>query len=590
MECDRCIENGQDVVSTPQAWACGVKRKFGDGGMRVGGPGGRSAGPGRVLAPGALLEDRAMLAGGVSASAHRRPEPRPSPRAPLPRVVSDSPFMNNMDEITYWIVTKRAPCLAGYNNPLRRVQPQCSRAPFHSVSPEEQGEPEKKKKKLVVLHDDSDTLDQINVHVEASPQLECEVISDESETLVSDVDFNIKKSSVQVKNKTTKTQKKSSRAALRKNNKVVTSTPKVTSNLRRSLRKLQSSVNNNSHLNSTLDIFDTPNGNDHPTVSKCQTGKFEENTKLINMSNKELNVNTCAVSVPRPNNGVINGQFDDLSDVSGFTANYIKSTKINSKTPRKVRSKQSRNLTKESRHSGHKEERSLIVSINKATGDPKTNIMNCSTDSSQNIINLVTVDKKSSTKKFDKSTSLLKFMESKKGQKLVNAKSESQNGVLNTSFQSTSTTGSRYPKRHKNNSSDVLMVEISEKTEPAKLSLDKRAAAKQSSRLESTDLVSRTRSGRSRHSKLTEPAVYVRSDFPEQESTVATVNVANAVPSEAKDSSKKKRPSSKCGVARKSVNKTGQSNKDSFREKSGFAACFSDSDDDKPLKPQKYLS
>ncbi|XP_061729650.1 uncharacterized protein LOC133534511 [Cydia pomonella] len=588
MECDRYIENGQDI-STPQAWACGVKRKFGDGGMRVGGPGGRSAGPGRVLAPGALLEGGAMLAGGVSASPRRRPEPRPCPRAPLPRVVSDSPFMNNMDEITYWIVTKRAPCLAGYNNPLRRVQPQCSRAPLHSASPEDQGEPEKKKKKLVVLHDDSDILDQTNVHVEAPPQPVCEVISDESETLVSDVDFNIKKTSVQMKNKKTKTQKKSSHAALHKKNKVVTSTPKVTSNLRRSLRKVQSSVNNNSHLNSTLDIFDTSNGNDHPTVSKCQTGKFEENTKLINMSHRELNVNTCAVSVPRPNNGVINGQFDDLSDVSGFTANYIKSTKINSKTPGKVRSKQSRNLAKESRHSGHKEERSLIVSINKATGDPKTNIMNCSTDSSQNIINLVTVDKKSRTKKLDKSTSLLKFMESKKGQKLVNTNSESRNGVLNTSFQSTSTTGSRYPKRHKNNSSDVLMVEISEKTEP-KLSSDKRTATNQSSRLESTELVSRTRSGRSRHSKLTEPTVYVRSDFPEQESTVATVNVANAVPDEAKDSSKTKRSSSKYGVARRSLNKTGQSNKDSFREKSGFAACFSDSDDDKPLKPQKYLS
>ncbi|XP_063530368.1 uncharacterized protein LOC134741498 [Cydia strobilella] len=587
MECDRYIENGQDVVSTPQAWACGVKRKFGDGGMRVGGPGGRYAGPGRVLAPGAL-EGGAMLACGVSASPRRRPEPRPSPRAPLPRVVSDSPFMNNMDEITYWIVTKRAPCLAGYNNPLRRVQPQCSRAPLHSASPEEQGEPEKKKTKLVVLHNDSDTLDQINVHVEAAPQLECEVISDESETLVSDVDFNIKKSSVQVKNKKTKIQKKSSCAALHKKNKVVTSTPKVTSNLRRSLRKVQSSVNNNSHLNSTPDIFHTSNGNDHSTVSKCQAGKFEENTKLINMSNKELNANTCAVSVPRPNNGITNGQFDDLSDVSGFTANYIKSTKINSKTPRKVRSKQNRNLARESRHSGHKEERSLIVSINKATGDPKTNIMNCSTDSSQNIINLVTVDKKSRTKKIDKSTSLLKFMESKKGQKLVNSKSESRNGVLNTSFQSISTTGSRYPKRHKNNSVDVLMIDISEKTEPSKLNSDKRTATNHSSRLQSTELVSRTRSGRS--SKLTEPTVYVRSDFPEQESTVATVNVANTVPDEAKDSSKKKRPSSKCGVARKTLNKTGQSNKDSFREKSGFAACFSDSDDDKPLKPQKYLS
>ncbi|XP_047987092.1 uncharacterized protein LOC125226950 [Leguminivora glycinivorella] len=589
MECDRYIENGQGIVSTPQAWACGVKRKFGDGGMRVGGPGGRSAGPGRVLAPGALLEGSAMLAGGISASPRRRPEPRPTPRAPLPRVVSDSPFMNNMDEITFWIVTKRAPCLAGYNNPLRRVQPQCSRAPLHSASPDDQGEPERKRKKLVVLNDDSDTLDQTNV--EAPPQPVCEVISDDSETLVSDVDFNIKKSSVQIKNKKTKAQKKSNRGALHKKNKVVTSTPKVTSNLRRSLRKVQSSVNNNSHLNSTLDIFDTSDGNNHAIVPKCiQAGKFEEDTKLINLSNREPNATTCAVSVPRPNNGVINGQFDDLSDVSGFTANYIKSTKINSKTPRKVRSKPSRNLAKESRHSAQKEEKSLIVSINKATGDPKTNILNCSTDSSQNIINLVTVDKKSRTKKLDKSTSLLKFMESKRGQKVVNVKSECRNGVLNKSFQSTSTTGSRYPKRHKNNSSDVLMVEISEKTEPSKLSSDKRTATNQSSRLESTELVSRTRSGRSRHSKLTEPTVYVRSNFPEQESTVATINVANAVLDEAKASAKKKRPSSKSGVARKFLNKTGQSNKDSFREKSGFAACFSDSDDDKPLKPQKYLS
>ncbi|KAI8422876.1 hypothetical protein MSG28_006616 [Choristoneura fumiferana] len=134
MECDRYPENGQGVASGALAWSGGVKRKLGGvGGLRLGPAG---AGGLRLGAAGAGGARAGLLA------PRRRPEPRPEPRAPLPRIAQDSPFMNNMDEITYWIVTKRAPCLAGYDNPLRAAASRVLRSP--SPDPE----PKKKKRKL----------------------------------------------------------------------------------------------------------------------------------------------------------------------------------------------------------------------------------------------------------------------------------------------------------------------------------------------------------------------------------------------------------------------------------------------------------
>ncbi|XP_073949933.1 uncharacterized protein isoform X2 [Choristoneura fumiferana] len=563
MECDRYPENGQGVASGALAWSGGVKRKLGGvGGLRLGPAG---AGGLRLGAAGAGGARAGLLA------PRRRPEPRPEPRAPLPRIAQDSPFMNNMDEITYWIVTKRAPCLAGYDNPLRAAASRALRSP--SPDPE----PKKKKRKLAP-EDSSDTAERPNNYL--TDQRKCEIISSEnSDTLISDVDFNIKKSSVQEKSKKMKNQN-NARTTLHKKNKVVTSTPKVISNLRRSMRKAN---NNNSHLNSSFEIFNT-----NPVNERMSTLAGGDHSNKRN-----------STPAQKITNGALNEQFEDMSDVSGFTANYIKSTKINSKTPKKLRAKPSRNLAKESRQNAQaKEEKSLIVSINKAmnTGDPKAIVFNCSTDSSQNIINIVSIDKDSKPNQLDKSTSLLKFMDSKKVVKDISSKEENRNGI-NTSFQSTSTIGSRYPKRHKT-FIEVTTQDNSEQTEPSKQS-SRRPTSNSLHKLvgpicvpsENTDVLSRTRSGRSiGATKHPENSVFVLSNSTEQVSSVATMNVASPVQNEHRDSQKKKRLSSKSVRARKSLNKTGQSAKDSFREKSGFAACFSDSDDDKPLKPQKYLS
>ncbi|XP_073949932.1 uncharacterized protein isoform X1 [Choristoneura fumiferana] len=147
MECDRYPENGQGVASGALAWSGGVKRKLGGvGGLRLGPAG---AGGLRLGAAGAGGARAGLLA------PRRRPEPRPEPRAPLPRIAQDSPFMNNMDEITYWIVTKRAPCLAGYDNPLRAAASRALRSP--SPDPE----PKKKKRKLAP-EDSSDTAERPN--------------------------------------------------------------------------------------------------------------------------------------------------------------------------------------------------------------------------------------------------------------------------------------------------------------------------------------------------------------------------------------------------------------------------------------------
>lgn len=579
MECDRYPENGQGVSSGALAWSGGVKRKLvGGGGLRLGPAG---AGGLRLGAAGVGGARAGLLA------PRRRPEPRPEPRAPLPRIAQDPPFMNNMDEITYWIVTKRAPCLAGYDNPLRAAASRALRSP--SPDPE----PKKKKRKLAP-EDSSDTAERPNNY--SKDQRKCEIISSEnSDTLISDVDFNIKKSSVQEKSKKMKNQN-NARTTLHKKNKVVTSTPKVMSNLRRSMRKAN---NNNSHLNSSFEIFNTNiNGADHPTLSKCEPKKYMEK-RMSALAGGDHSTKQNNATAPKITNGALNEQFEDMSDVSGFTANYIKSTKINSKTPKKLRGKPNRNLAKESRQKAQvKEEKSLIVSINKAinTGDPKAIVFNCSTDSSQNIMNIVSIDKDSKPNQLDKSTSLLKFMDGKKVVKEINTKEENRNGI-NTSFQSTSTTGSRYPKRYK------TLIEtptqgISEQTEPSKQS-SRRPTSSSLHKLvgpicvpsENTDVLSRTRSGRSiGATKHPENSVFVLSNSTEQVSSVATINVASAVQDQHKDSQKKKRLSSKSVRTRKSLNKTGQSAKDSFREKSGFAACFSDSDDDKPLKPQKYLS
>ncbi|XP_045768910.1 uncharacterized protein LOC123869877 isoform X2 [Maniola jurtina] len=179
---------------------------------------------------------------------------RASPAPPAPRPPhQDPPFMSNMDEISYWIYTKRAPCLFNYDNILKKQseQPQCSTAKPPSVKSEDR-EPSPKKKKL--LDEDSvSTEKQQNVYFK-TPQIQKPALNScKSDRADSDIEFNINSSSGRKKSKNMKLQKTCLTREKSKKNKVCTSTPKVVQ-LRRSLRTAQQKWNN-SNLNSSFEIF-----------------------------------------------------------------------------------------------------------------------------------------------------------------------------------------------------------------------------------------------------------------------------------------------------------------------------------------------
>lgn len=593
MECKPYVENGRGRVepAVRAGWARG-QHELGAGGGRP------------LLQLDVAAAVRGAAAGlavrGAMVPAHQNHDAdRAAP--------TDAPFMNNMDEISYWIYSKRAPCLMTYDNVKKQnEQAQCSKPKPKSVpSVAEVPSPKKKKKrKLSLLEDESDSVvEQQNVYFDTSQKQKPPVLSSsKSETLGSDIDFNIKNTSVQGKQKRSRLQK-NNRTTLHKKNKVVTSTPKV-SNLRRSLRQAQQSLNNNSQLNNSFEILNNgvSNGNHKQSTNNQKTPeKLKKTPELLAGGDQRVETKKkSSIQLNKSKNDALNGQFEDLSDVSGFTANYIRSTKLQStKSPRKLRCKNNRNLVKESQQTSQKED-TMVMCVNKAvnTGMSKA-ALNCSTES-ENVISLVTKGADKSTK-VNKSTSLLKFIDPKNSKaKETEAPNDSKvegsrtraKTNLNVSFQSQSST-SRYPKRYRNNTTQETIEETTEDTNQID---KKRKISKNSSDFNSSDrkenpeatTISRTRSGRNIGLTLRQPenSVLVLSNSTEQVSSMVSMNVASPVTDKRERVKKKKRITRRNKKPTETVTRL---QRDSLRDKSGFAACFSDSDDSEPLRQRKFF-
>lgn len=523
----------------------------------------------------------------------------PAPRGrepPLQHAHSaDSPFMNSMDEISYWICTKQAPCLFNYDNVIKRQceEAHCSKPKsVQSVTIETPSPKKKKKRKLSLLDEESmSSGKQQNVYFETSQRKSQHTLleSCKSDTLGSDLDFNIKNSSIQGKSKRARLNK--SNRTLHKKNKIATSTPKVTGTLRRSLRKAQRSHNNQN--NNSFEIFNCEIVNGRNTKCNNEKEKSASRTRkaseILAGGDQSIEKQNCNEKTP------VNRQFDDLSDVSGFTANYIRSTKIHS-AKRNLRNKGGRNFIKESQRSIQKDD-TMLVCVNKSvnTGQPKTPMLNCSTDSSQNIVNLITLKSNDKTTRVSRSTSLLKFVETKNGRKSAcNTQEKPATSNLNISFQSKGSSTSRYPKRYQNSSTEDSPQKC-EKEVLNKVTQDKRRkvcknVTNKSERKENPeDKLSRTRSGKCIGLTVRQPenSVLVLSNSMDQVSSLASMNVATPS-TELRGRSKRKRCTSKLVD---SVKKQELSERqDSLRDKSGFAACFSDSDEDNvPLKERKFF-
>lgn len=509
--------------------------------------------------------------------------------------------MNNMDDIAYWVHTKRAPCLYGYDKTKKQnEQAHCSKNKSKVNAVKEVPSPKKKnKRKLVLIDDDSHSSekgesgnfftsdDQKQHHASKNGK------PAPSTSVGSDIDFNIKNSSIKVKPKRMRLQKGGKLSYVKKNN-IVTSTPKVTA-LRRSSRKSQKNLNNNSQLDNSFEILNktyTIGDLQSPQIKteNKHTGKPLDTNHLVTDSDNVRMPDQSMENVNEKlkNETVLNGQFEDMSDVSGFTANYIRSTKLNSsKTPRNVRNKVNKNFIKESQQSPHKEDAKMVLCVNKSvnTGLPDSTVLNCSTDSSQNVINLVTVKNSDKSTRVSRGTSLLKFLDP---QHLENKESLPNCEVkpdINVSFQSNG--NSRYPTRRRN----AVVTPV--KMNHTKYNPDRRkeisCEPNNSDRKESPDkeLVSRTRSGRKIGLQIKQPenSVLVLSNSTDQASSVGAVNVAEATEKFlGEDSTKRKRYSGRCTQAKKTADKSRQSLK---RDKSGFAECFSESDDDSELLKQR---
>lgn len=588
--------NGHDNLVTAAARGRGVKRKLGAG-------------------DGLRLAQAAAVPGDPAGSVGLAPAPSHAP---------PHPFINNMDEIAYWIYTKRAPCLMNYDNLLKKQNDQAKSSKpkpksVHSTVEETPSPKKKKKRKLSILDDElSPEEKQKNVYFDTT-QVEKQnqkkaLSSCESGSVYSNVDFNIKNSSIQGKTKKLKLQKNNK--TLHKKNKVVTSTPKApTTALRRSLRNAQHSLNNNSQLNTSYEALNCAiNGH---IIEKKENPKSAMKSK-VSIDKKHLNgdhsiqkKNVTPTETPKKDT-VLNGQFEDLSDVSGFTANYIRSTKLHStRTPRNLRNKNNRNLVKESQQNLHKQDGAMIMCVNRSmnttTEMQSPVILNTSTDSSQNVLNLVTMKDNGKSLGVNRSTSLLKFVDAKSSKTKesdLNKVDSSQvtRSNLNVTFQSKTSASSRYPKRHKLHTAEVVTETESQMNQSCKGTPDKRRRVmKNSTQFDDSDrkenpeekIVTRTRS-RNIALKGQQPnSVLVLSNVTEQVSSAGTMNVASPEDVQPKNISlKKKRRSVKyIGQAKKSVDKSGQSlQRDSLRDRSGFAACFSDSDNDsEPLKQRKFF-
>uniref|UniRef100_A0A1E1WTD6 Uncharacterized protein n=1 Tax=Pectinophora gossypiella TaxID=13191 RepID=A0A1E1WTD6_PECGO len=601
MECEQ-TEHGYKGVEEWQASAArrsGVKRKLGGGDV------------GHLR-----LDVAATVRGAVAAlpGCHRLLAVHHPPSAFIPLCAPPDPFMNNMDEINYWVHTKRAPCLMNYDNLIKKqsetIQDLKTLNSERSIA-EEVPSPKKKRRKLSLLEEDCTSVDkQQNLYFEPSQNKQRTVLSScKSETLESDIDFNIKNSSIQNKPKRLKANK--SGRTLHKKNKVVTSTP-----LRRSLRRAQHSSSKNDQLNVSYNFTTLNDSNVHTHTNSNQktVQKSKKSTTRIHDLNGSINVkNNVDLANKSKINTPQNGQFEDLSDVSGFTANYIRSTKLHSniKSNRNLRSKSSRNLVKESRQDLQKNDTKMLVCVNKsvnATAElPNNSVLNCSTDSSQNVINLITTKSNDKCVKVNKSTSLLKFVDlkctkTKESDSNVNLDSTKQTSKTDPdiSFPSRSTSNSRYPKRHKNHSTEKDIM-ISPCKVLSKPNVNKRRKTNITIEFNNSDrkenpkdsFLSKTRSGRNvaLTPRQADNAVMVYSNSTEQVSSLNTVNVASLRGDKSRQKNTRLSHNYR-SFAKKTMDQSGMSlqRERSIREKSGFAACFSDSDEgSEALKQRKFF-
>ncbi|XP_023942273.2 uncharacterized protein LOC112048828 isoform X1 [Bicyclus anynana] len=615
MECD---DNGIKRAASAAAGGRRLQRKR------------RAAGAGVV---------RLALPAAVPGSAAVRPVQNHhlSPAAPaLPSShlqPQDPPFMNNMDEISYWIYTKRAPCLFNYDNILKKQveQAQCSTAKPPSVKSKIEDESPRKKRKLQLLDDDSvSTEKRQNVYFKAPQNQKPAIESRKSDMDGSDTDFNIKPSSAQKKSKKMKLQKNCQRTVCKKT-KIATSTPKAS--LRRSLRTAQR------NLNCTFQIYNASIMNGKQDAQKAGDTNLLQNPPTNNRSKSKVTMpgkDTIKME--------INGQFEDMSDVSGLTANYIRSTKMqSSKRPNKLRNQNNRNLSKQANQA---EPNKVIACVNKSvnTGFPDTGAMNCSSDSSQNALKLVSMRTHSQPTGVTQSTSLIKLMEPNlEGNNTRNkiTKQDSKNN-LHISFQSGSSGASRYPRRHKHNPTETpepncsTKINNNSRTKPCSSKYNMRKGTINLNLKENSEerIISRPRSGQRRRLKTdveeTDNSVVQLKSSTDQVSSTPVVNVARlnmkspkknnttsrCLRSRTKDkverpckdsasegSNKKLGDGMNCALeqsvqksvrkGKKTVTKSRPSLRDSSRNKSGFAACFSDSESDSEplrLRQSKFFS
>lgn len=548
-----------------------------------------------------------------------RAPPRPSPDLPAPSY--EHPFIDDMDEITYWIYTKRAPCLMNYDNMLKKQSdrakcPEPEPKSVHGTVEDTPSPKKKKKRKLSILDDELVPEEkQKNIYFDTTQdekRNQKALSSCKSGTVYSDVDFNIKNSSIQGKTKKIKLQKNNRTTLHKKNKVIVTSTPLApTRALRRSLRNAQNSLNNNSQFNVSYEALNCSalNGHCSSAQKSPRKSKVSIDKKLLNGDHSMQNKKNLAPTETPKKETVLNGQFEDLSDVSGFTANYIRSTKLHStRTPRNLRNKSSRNLVKESRQNLQKHDSTMVICVNRSmntTTEMQSPVaLNTSTDSSQNAINLVTIKDNGKCLGVNRSTSLLKFVDVKTSKIKENDLNKVENNQanrsnLNVTLQSKNSATSRYPKRHKLHSSEITESE-SQTNQSQKGSPDKRRKVIKLTEFNNSHykenpeekIITRTRS-RNIALKVQQPnSVLVLSNVTEHVSSGGTMNVANPGEDLPRDISLKKKRSVKyIEQAKKSVDKSGQSlRRDSLRDRSGFAACFSDSDNDiEPVKERKFF-
>lgn len=466
-----------------------------------------------------------------------------------------------MEEILYWVKTKRAPCLYKYdfvnqkNNDAHCSKNKCS------INNVKNGSPKKRKKRKLSIFDDSESeQNQKNVYFENTthPVPQATVLSISKDSIISETDLNIKRAG---NVKCSKIRKVDTQQIPSKLNQAKPESGK------KDYRTLDNIQNLDSSLESGL--FSGETKNKQSSVSKSVSKKSADKPAVGDShKNKESTKVEKKQSIE-----VLNPIFDDLSDVSGFTANYIRSTKQNSFSKKLDKTKKTNtHLIKESQDN-HKTVKKFTVCVDKSSNTVDAKHTLNDTDP-YNVLNLVSKEEKhvNGEVKLNKSTSLLKFLEPKttSQEKQKRPKRCSQKVDLDASFQSKSSGTSRYFTRSKVSSSEDLSM-FQHTSTPIKNS--KRKTQNTKSNNSKTSI---TRSLRSKTLNETKPVLVL--DNVDRASSSGSVNVAQT-----------KRPSTRNSVKDK-LRKSEQSNCKNnsvstlVRDKSGYTACFSDSDEDLPKK------